>query len=350
MNFIQMRKFFITALTPITFAKNFKDAIRVADKESYFPEMRRKSRCKRIIENLAWLIMHKEVNDFYNLYGFDIKGLRNQREYIDYYSFMLQRNDRNHIREADSETCLLRDKLLFYVLMSFSKIPVPEVFALVENGKLYGFDEQELDMSPSDCFDNCYIKDRSGECASFVKHISNIQELESLLPSLRGKYIIQKAVKQCDRMNELNPDAINTLRIVTVQGENEPVVLTSLLRVGTKKTGNVDNWAAGGLAIGINSKGYLKKYGLYKPCHGLKAEKHPDTNIQFSDFLVPQFEEAKQLCIKAHKVFNSIHSIGWDVAVTENGPCLIEGNDNWEISMMQACDKPLKAQWEEMLK
>ena len=89
---------------------------------------------------------------------------------------------------------------------------------------------------------------------------------------------------------------------------------------------------------------------MYKPCHGLKAEKHPDTNIQFSDFLVPQFEEAKQLCIKAHKVFNSIHSIGWDVAVTENGPCLIEGNDNWEISMMQACDKPLKAQWEEMLK
>lgn len=60
-------------------------------------------------------------------------------------------------------------------------------------------------------------------------------------------------------MNVLNPSAINTYRIVTVNKEGKIYLLTALLRVGTEKTGNVDNWAAGGLAIGINENGYLKE-------------------------------------------------------------------------------------------
>lgn len=94
----------------------------------------------------------------------------------------------------------------------------------------------------------------------------------------------------------------------------------------------------------------MKEYGFYKPSYGLKEIKHPDTEILFSEFLAPQFEEAKQLCVKAHRLLNGIHSIGWDVAITKDSPCLIEGNDNWEISLMQGCDKPLKKEWMSCLK
>lgn len=44
-------------------------------------------------------------------------------------------------------------------------------------------------------------------------------------------------------------------------------------------------------------------------------------------------KEAIEVVIKAHREFHGIRSIGWDVAITENGPCFIEGNDNWEISL-----------------
>ena len=135
----------------------------------------------------------------------------------------------------------------------------------------------------------------------------------------------------------------NTLRIVTINKNGKCYVLSSLLRVGTSKTGNVDNWAAGGLAIGIdNATGYLKEYGFYKPVHGLKESVHPDTGVIFSDFKVPQYKEACELACKAHRAFYNIRAIGWDIAITENGPMFIEGNDNWEISLQQACDRPLK--------
>ena len=31
-----------------------------------------------------------------------------------------------------------------------------------------------------------------------------------------------------------------------------------------------------------------------------------------------------------HSMLKDIHSIGWDIAIGENGPIFIEGNDNWE--------------------
>lgn len=146
-------------------------------------------------------------------------------------------------------------------------------------------------------------------------------------------------------MSAIYPHAVNTLRVVTINIDSHPYVLTSLLRVGTSRSGNVDNWAAGGLAIGIQDSGYLKKYGFYKPEHGRKTEKHPDTNVVFKNFAIPNLEEAYEIAIKAHKCFYGIPAIGWDIAITENGPCFIEGNDNWEISLMQACDRPLKQEW-----
>ena len=96
-------------------------------------------------------------------------------------------------------------------------------------------------------------------------------------------------------MRVINSKAINTLRIITINQNGSPYVLSSLLRVGTSKSGNVDNWAAGGLAVGINKTGYLKDWGYYKPIHGLKACIHPDTQVVFSQFKVPMYQEALDL-------------------------------------------------------
>ena len=90
----------------------------------------------------------------------------------------------------------------------------------------------------------------------------------------------------------------------------------------------------------------LKDIGFYKPPFGLKSDHHPDSGVYFSGFKIPMYKEAVELVVKAHKALYGIHSIGWDVAFTIDGPILIEGNDNWAISLMQACDRPLKTEWE----
>lgn len=36
--------------------------------------------------------------------------------------------------------------------------------------------------------------------------------------------------------------------------------------------------------------------------------------------------EEKPVVIKAHKLFPTLKIIGWDIAITEKGPCVVEGN------------------------
>lgn len=69
----------------------------------------------------------------------------------------------------------------------------------------------------------------------------------------------------------------------------------------------------------------------------------------FSNFQVPMYKEALDLACTAHRAFYGIRAIGWDIALTENGPVFIEGNDNFEISLQQACDRPLKKEWKHVI-
>ena len=135
-----------------------------------------------------------------------------------------------------------------------------------------------------------------------------------------GGYIFQRKVVQWSEMDRLNKSAINTLRIITINRNGEPYVLSSLLRVGTSKTGNVNNWAAGGLVIEIDGDRYLKEYGFYKPCHGLKACTHPDSGISFEEYKVSSLDDAYAIACRVRKMFYDVRKIGWDIAITEDGP------------------------------
>lgn len=164
------------------------------------------------------------------------------------------------------------------------------------------------------------------------------------------EFIVQKCLSNHPAIDKIYPNSINTIRLVTTKNPatNEVEPLAAILRIGAH--GNVvDNWAMGGLAIKINEDASLASEAYYKPGFGTKTKTHPDTNVVFDKVKVPFYKESVDLCCKFHKKLG-IHSIGWDVAITPEGPVLIEGNDNWEISLMQVPCGPLKSNFIKTLK
>ena len=71
--------------------------------------------------------------------------------------------------------------------------------------------------------------------------------------------------------------------------------------------------------------------------------------LSLANFRHREYREAVELACRAHRSLYGIRTIGWDVAISDNGPVFIEGNDNWEISLNQACDRPLRKDWEEVI-
>lgn len=328
----------------------------VVNAESYFPELKRKRKNKRYIDNLKWLLKYHSTNNFYNLYGMDIIDKTSENDYIDYETFMNQRNklnlNLNTPKDAYNYIALLRDKYLFEKYMNCFNIPTAKTIAVIKNGIIYDSNLIK-NISEKDLFEKkhkYFVKGINGECAEDVFFVDSIEKYNKLKNKFKnGMYIVQLKLNQHENINKLNPKSINTIRICTTNNKDSIQILCSGLRVGTNKSQNVDNWARGGIYIPINDNGKLYKYGFYKPQYGIKTDKHPDTKVTFEDYKIPYYEEVKKLVTQAHKKLYGIHSIGFDVAITDEGPVLIEGNDNWEISLMQA-RKGLKKEWLNSLK
>ena len=333
--------------------------------KSYFPEYsaQRRKRSEIFLQQFCHIWKHGTVNEFYFLYGLDIKGMHNANNYVDYRTFMIRRDSLNKNRSY-SMVSILRDKFLFGIVAKALGVPTAHNIGVVEDDVLYMLDtSEEIDFREyvNNNTVDTFIKSIDGECADGVYHLvidkGNIcvdgekcdySHLKGLMSG--SKFLLQELLHQHSSMSSIYPKSINTIRLQTVYNrrENKIEVLSPLLRVGTGKN-SVDNWAKGGLAIGIDvEKGVLRKYGFYKPAYGTKTDIHPDTGVVFQGYHIPYMAETIDYATRFHKHFKEIHSIGWDIAITENGPCFIEGNDNWEISLVQICDKGLKMEFDRL--
>jgi hypothetical protein len=91
----------------------------------------------------------------------------------------------------------------------------------------------------------------------------------------------------------------------------------------------VDNFAKGGLVAPIDAaNGTICGPALQRDesLGVATVDRHPDSGAEFTGFRIPMWTEVVALAIKAHEAFPSLHFIGWDIAILQQGLVLIEGN------------------------
>ena len=138
--------------------------------------------------------------------------------------------------------------------------------------------------------------------------------------------LVEEVVIQCSEMNKLYPYAINTVRIITVNRyDNKQLVVAAYQRIGNHGY-IVDNYNGGGMVVPINEKTGVIEYPAVDKLKNIYY-KHPMTNTDIVGFKVPKYKEAVKLALKASKVVKEIRYVGWDIAITDKGPVIIEGNE-----------------------
>lgn len=140
---------------------------------------------------------------------------------------------------------------------------------------------------------------------------------------------IEPYIKQHPLMDELYPHAVNTIRVVTIARNNTITVYATVIMIGSEGS-HVSGIPSGGIVVEVNEQGLLCSLGhkSKKPGFG-KFTHHPDTGIKFDGFQLPMWKEVIKLAKDAHTVLSDIPTIGWDIAITETGPIIVEANQNW---------------------
>ena len=356
---------------------------------SYYPEYpeRLRSHWSQFWNQVGEILRYGRINTLYYLCGYDVKTREEQKQYVHYNTFMRRRLELNQAVENNC-ACILRDKLYFSIFTEALGLKEPNTLFYTLNGDLYDFRTKtkttpDAILALEDC--QLFCKPLDGQCGKgiFLLQVNEgkmvaiekkvyknnpIETIETELDAdkLReycsgGRYLMQAFIKQHPDMSALHPQSINTIRLLTVRSlkDGQIHIMPSILRIGTGGS-IVDNTSQGGLAVGIDTEtGYLKQYGYYKPDFGraiehngatmqlFKEEEHPDSHIRFSQFKIPYFQEVVQQACYYHSMMPSLHSIGWDIAIGEEGPIFIEGNENWEITGPQTCNGGLRREFEE---
>lgn len=170
-------------------------------------------------------------------------------------------------------------------------------------------------------------------------HTKDIPDVDAFIDRcIQQRLFWDQLVIQHPEMNVLCPASINTLRIMTFhdreKGTSEVVWIG--LRVGNG-INYVDNFHSQGMGVLIDvDTGKLVGPAIDKD--NIPYTHHPATGVAFDGFQIPCYQEAKQMALDAALRDDKILMVGWDVAISENGPLLIEGNRRAGFDMPQVLD------------
>ena len=153
--------------------------------------------------------------------------------------------------------------------------------------------------------------------------------LESLNDLVGKKILLEECIASHPLLNFSNK-SLNTIRIITLLGKDGNVqVLKAALRCGVGDA-LVDNMSAGGVAYPVNiNYGRIDGPGLagtYSLDDRNYIYVHPGTDTFMVGYEIPFWEEVLSVVKNAASKLPQVRLVGWDVAVTEYGAELIEGN------------------------
>jgi hypothetical protein len=309
----------------------------------FLKDKNRKSLLRIGYEALDFWRLKKEIPFYYFGKSLYRKKIHNYRDYlgskeIDLITFSKKLHLPNY-------TVFLRNKLAFAKLMEASGFNVPKTFShnfrnhffqnsevsrIITLQELADFYIQLFDVQNTE---KVFVKplDEMGGLGCFLLTKNNIEtELKGC-----GQYILthdcihQAAVDQHEKVNSMYPHSLNTIRFYTyIDKKGEIHILSAFMRFGCGGS-YVDNAGAGGMYVAIDlEEGKLKGKSHERMKHGGKQlEAHPDTKVLFNNWKIPYFEDAKALVKQAvMRIPNRI--IGWDIGISQEGPVIIEGNEN----------------------
>jgi hypothetical protein len=166
---------------------------------------------------------------------------------------------------------------------------------------------------------------------------------EQLLDRLRRRSnamprIVQPRLVNCDELKGINNDALSTVRIVTCLDESgRPEIVGAAVRMAIGDNHRVDNFHAGGIASAVDldtgELGPASDMGMDARLGWL--DRHPDGGGTITGRKLPMWEETCRLAERAHRAFDDRVVVGWDIAVTPQGPTVIEGNSAPDLDIIQ---------------
>lgn len=150
------------------------------------------------------------------------------------------------------------------------------------------------------------------------------------------QYIFQKRLYSHQAIAEFTGNTVlQSLRLITyLDKSGQPKLIIRKIKF-PKRGSLIDNFSWGtneGFLCSVDEYGKIRsfiKYDHTKRCL-VRHDYIEDISGGGKEFTIPFWDQCVALVLNAQKAFAPLRTIGWDVAVADTGPFLIEGNVFWD--------------------
>ncbi len=234
-------------------------------------------------------------------------------------------------------------------------LPTIPILANFEQGRINWRDDGDKKLPKVDLFAKpalgtrgqgvkrwIYEKERDRYSSENGDLLMQEQIIEHLLESSRKQpYILQENLRNHPNISGLSLGGLCNVRVLTAcPPDGRPEYIGSQLNMPLGKS-LASNIQGRSIAAPVRKSDGALGRAIATGLDADRLHQHPDTGNKIVGVRVPHWNEIIQLCLQAHGAFPVFTSVGWDVAITEKGPVIVEGNPVWGVDNMQRIYKPL---------
>ena len=167
-----------------------------------------------------------------------------------------------------------------------------------------------------------------------VEFTRNTRELERRGALDPESYLIEERILPHPELAELVGPTLCCVRVVTFIGLNGvPQILGAVYKLQPEPLG-VDHLSYGAIGSWVDLESGALSPGRSRHHFGYTSV-IPGTDKTFVGFKLPHWSQVKEIALRAASVLPWARAIGWDIAISNRGPILIEGNPQWSTSLLQ---------------
>lgn len=240
----------------------------------------------------------------------------------------------------------LNNKFEFFLRMRREIKNISDLVAVVTNNEikffnsLQEFPPNELFIKPingaggRDCHKITYLGN-SQYSIDYSEEILDKNKLESYLKNMAKKedFVLQSIILNHTNILQLSNGNLPTCRITSFKELNDNIFILFAIFMMPIDQSLTSNTHGIGAAVNLSTGALSKAINLEDPFFDIEI--HPQGRGKINGFVLPFWEESKNVCINAHHQFRELPIIAWDVAFTPDGPLIIEGNLIWDLEYWQ---------------
>jgi hypothetical protein len=185
------------------------------------------------------------------------------------------------------------------------------------------------------------ITDAKEFCTSLDSASFSLKSQDSSLPQHQRRpfgWVLQEALRAHREIAALCGDKISGVRVHTFLSPRGPRIHRAIwkINVGTKDSDNFHHGASGNMLAAL----HVEDGSAVRIVSGIGPDQkvnppHPVTGKALLGFRLPQWKRIREVVLDASTNFPGLLCQGWDVAVCDDGPRLLEVNAIGDIDLSQ---------------